>query len=251
MNPDRIAISIGDDEIAERFGFLDATKGSQHQFPLPLVDDSTRRLDVLVPKCHSDFFDGHAVSSQFIDIDPDIDGSTPPARQEDVADAGYRLQRLLDLSLCNLSDFANIAIARNADGHDGGCVQIELTHDGNFHPVRQSPQHRRDLVPSFLSPNVATFFEYKTDNDRRGTLAGDRSKFIDTRNGIDGFFDRLGDGRFHFLDTCTRQSCGDRNDREIDFGEQVHAELVVGYHPQNNRDCDQHPSEYRAADANV
>jgi len=56
-----------------------------------------------------------------------------------------------------------------------------------------------DLIAHFLRRDVAVLFENELDGDDRVAFAGDAAQFVYAGDGVDGFFDALGDLGFDFL----------------------------------------------------
>ena len=78
--------------------------------------------------------------------------------------------------------------------------------------------------------------------DRSSSMPGDR---------VDDLFDRLGDAGLHLLDAGPLERRGDDDDRQIDVGQQIHAQPAAADQPQHDRRGDQHHREDGPLDAEI
>jgi hypothetical protein len=133
----------------------------------------------------------------------------------------------------------------------GAAPGVELLDDGRVGALRELGQHAADRVADLLRAHVGVLLEHEGDDHLAQALEAGRSKLVDARDGVDRLLERLGDGGLDLLGARPAQRRRDRDDRQVDVGEKVHAQAAVGEHPQDHQGRDHHGREDRTGDADV
>src|SRR5678815_5410550 len=121
--------------------------------------------------------------------------------------------------------------ARDGDSHDRRGIDVKLVDDGGVGAGGQAGEDGADLALHLLLGNVAIFFQHEDDVEAGNAFLGGAAEFVDAGDGVDGFFQDLGDAGLHFLDAGASAGGGDGDDGEIDVGEEVGPHVHVGEEP--------------------
>src|SRR5262249_1001040 len=107
------------------------------------------------------------------------------------------------------------------------------------------------LVAHVLRGDVAQLLEDEADGHEGHALARRALHGVEAVDRVDGFFEHLGDARFHLLDARALERRRGGDDREIDVRKQVEAEAPVAEQAEDDERPHEHAREHRAADEDV
>ena len=246
-----MAGKVGHDEIVEALHRLHAAQGAHHQFPRPLIQPAAGHFQVLPPQRLAHVVDRQVVGPQFPDVHRDLHRARAGAEHADRADVLHRLQVLLDEFVGDVGDLLEVARGAdtNRDHRDG--VEVKLVDDGRIGSGRQARENGVDLVPHVLRGDVPIAFQEKLHRDLRHPLGGHAAQFVDALDGVDDFFQRLGDAGLHLLRRGPSQGGGDGDDGQLDVGELVDANVLQAKPAQHDEEQIDHRGEHRPFDAEV
>ena len=129
LDPDGIAVLIGDDQVPKSGGVFHAAHGAQHQFAVALVDAAAGQFEVLPHEGLAHVLDREVVAGELVGVDVDVDRPLPPAHQDHRAHAGEAFQVFLDLLAGDFGDFLHRPAAGDGDRHHRDGVEVELVDD--------------------------------------------------------------------------------------------------------------------------
>ena len=115
--------------------------------------------------------------------------------------------------------------------------------------MRQQRQHAVDLVAHFLRGDVGVLVEQEADHDLRDAFRRRRAQLVDAADGVDGFFDLVGDLGLDLLRRGAGLHRRDDDGREVDLRKPIDAEPREREHADDGQRQDQHRREDRTADA--
>ena len=115
---DRVAVAVGDDQVVELARpCCSRPERAQDQLARALVDPAAGHFEVLPHQRRPDVVDREVVAGQLVGVDDDVHRPDPAADEVDRADAGDRLEPLLDLLAGDLGHLAEVAAAGDGDRH--------------------------------------------------------------------------------------------------------------------------------------
>src|SRR5262249_8549790 len=145
-NADRRAVDVGDDDVVEFLGGVDAAHGPQPDFPLALLQRAAGNFDVFLLDGVADLIDRESAGVQLLDVDDDVDLARTIAADADVADAVHRFERALNLLVGNLGQRPQAgALAGDDHGQNRIGVGILLLDDRRQHFGRHVAHRPGDL----------------------------------------------------------------------------------------------------------
>ena len=251
LMPDRVAVALRDDEVREFLGLLHPAERPQHFFPRALIDPAAGQFEVLPQQAPGARPRRRVAAAQAVRVGPHIHGPVLPADEDARADAGYGFEVFLDLlraiSVISRSD----RLPETVTVTTGAASRLNFSTFGRVGADGQARQERTNLSriswaamsPFFSSLNPTTICV-------KPSLRG-AAQFVDARNGVDDFLDRLRDGRFHLVHARALERGRDDDDGHVHVREQFHAQPHVRREPEHDRGEDEHGREHRPADADI
>jgi hypothetical protein len=184
-------------------------------------------------------------------VDEDLDLALAAADEVDAADAGDLLHALLDLVLGDLGEVADRQVAGEGDREDGCGAGVELGDHGRVDAAGQVALDGGDLVADVLEGLVAVDLEFELEDDVGDALEVARGHALDAAERLEGLLDRVGDLGLHGLRVGARVDHGGRDDREVDAGEQLHADAREAVEAEHHERGDHHRREHGPADRDL
>ena len=173
-----------------------------------------------------DVVDRQVVGAQPIGVEPDVDLALAAAEDQHLADAVDALELPPQHLVGVLGDVADRLVRGERERQDRRGVRIELLDRRLLDRLGQQRQHAVDLVAHFLRRDVGVLLEQERDDDLRDAFGRGRAQLVDAADGVDRFFDLVGDLGLDLLGRRARQARRDDDRREVDLGEAVDAERV-------------------------
>ena len=115
------------------------------------------------------------------------------------ADPIDRFQRFLEHAPANLGQLLHRLVAGDGEGQDRQRIHVPFADQRRLGAVRKLIEHGGNLVANVLHPGIYVAIQFELDHDPRHAFLGDRPQFIDAGNGVDGFFEWLGDTGLGFF----------------------------------------------------
>ena len=245
------ALVVGDDQVVEI--------GDVEELPLDLdrvflgeaLDPAPGKLDVLPLEGAHDVVRGEPVGLELAGVEPDADLPQLEAAQLDVADAVDPLELLLEDLVDVGGKLPDRFLPREVQPHDRRRIGIDLGDPGFVDVLGKLVPDQGDLFPDVLDGKIDVPLEDELHRDPGiplGAARGDRLYAVDR---VDRPFDLVGDVDVDDLGARPIEVRGDRDDREIDLGKEIHADLRITDRTQDHQGHDDHGGENRPFDRGI
>ena len=239
----------GDGNVAEILDGFDFTLGLHAEFRTVAgqCQVAAGNVGILAPDGGNHVIGGDVVGAQLVGIEPDADLPLAPAEDDDLADAGYALQALLDGLVGEFRQVTGRHVARQHHRQDRFRIGVDLLDDGLLGVLRQVAQREVDLVAYVLGFHVAVLAEAELDHDDRSAFEALRGERLDAADRVDLGFDRVGDVGFNGVGACALEHGLDRHIGEFNAGKQVDADALERHPAERDERADQHDRKDGAA----
>ena len=164
-----------------------------------LLDAAAGNLGVLRLQRARHVGDRQVVGAQPGGIERDVDLARPAADDDDLADAADALELAAQRLVGVLGDVADRLVGRDRERQHRRGVGIELLDRRLLDGLRQQRQHAVDAVAHFLRGDVGVLLEQERDDHLRDAFRRVRAQLVDAADGVDRFFDLVGDLGLDFL----------------------------------------------------
>ncbi|OPY69047.1 MAG: hypothetical protein A4E62_01919 [Syntrophorhabdus sp. PtaU1.Bin002] len=128
---------------------------------------------------------------------------------------------------------------------DGCCIGVHLFNDRFVDVCGQLCPDRGDFFPYILNCKINVPFEDKFNGYHRRALCAHRGNGFDPIDGVYGLLDLVRNVNIHDLRTGALQSCGNVDDGQVYFREEVNANVRVAHYAKHNEDQDEHGRKNR------
>ena len=235
--------------VAEGVHRLEAAARAQRHRLRALIEASAGHVGVLRRQRPRHVVDRQPLRAQQRGVEPHVDLALAAADDQHLADAVGALEPPAQHLVGELGDVAHGLVGGDGHGDDRRRRRVELLDRGLQRRARQQRQDAVDAVAHFLRGDVGVLVEHERHDDLRDAFGRGRAQRVDGADGVDGFFDLVGDLGLDLLGRRAGQPRGHDDGRDVDVGKAVDAEAAEGEEPDDGQREHEHPGEDRAPDA--
>jgi hypothetical protein len=168
LQPDRIAVPIGQNQLIELRRFLQASPHAHTELPLGAFDPAGGHGDVLCPERVFDVLHGEEPRSESVGIQPDAHRIPPSAVEHDAGDAGQGRESILQLPLGKVGHFEfGMPIADQRQPHDAVGFAVLLHDQRRFNALRKQVLHSRHAVAHVVGRRIQVTRQREFEADGR------------------------------------------------------------------------------------
>ena len=239
----------GDDNLLEIVDAVKFAHGADGDGVLPVPDFSARRVVIRRVDLLQNRLDGNTVDLEFFRQHMDFHGAGAGTHHARLRHAVELLQLVHHEVVHEAAHFLRRPHLRREDiGRDGLRRSIEVLHRRLVHVLRQSLAHGGDLFAHFAGHRLRVDADVEFQHRLGKSLANRRGDSLDPGNLADAVLNRFRDQRLHFFRrgalVCHRHA----DQRQIDVGIEIDAELRVRAYTENDQHENEHRREYRPLD---
>ena len=246
---DGLAARARDDEAPERRHRLHPPQRAQHQLAPGLLHAAARHLHVLRLQRRPHVLHRQPVRPQAVRVEGHLHGAHARAHEVDGAHVGHGLEVLLEELVREEGDLLEVARRGHRERQDGGRIDVELVHDGGLGAGREAREDGVDLVADVLGRKVAVALVKELGGDAGEALAAVGAQLVKAGDGVDDLLEWLGDGRLDLLGRGPPQRGRHGDDRQLDVGDLVNAELRKREQAHHHEQQVEHRGEHGPANA--
>ena len=224
---DGVAVAHPHDDLAELLDRLHPSPGADRQVLRSLLEPASRNLDVLRLQRPGDLRHGEVVGAQTVGIEPQVDLPAAAANHQHLADAGHGLEAAAQHLVRVLRDLLDRPRGGHREPEHRRRVHVHLLDDRLQDRARQQRQDAVDLVAHLLGGHVDVLLEQERCRHERYAFGGRRAQLVQAADGVDGFFNLVGDLGFDLLRRGPGLPRRDHDRGEIDLREPVDSQLRV------------------------
>ena len=196
---DRTAVDLADDDLPQGLEVDRLAEDADVDLAAGGFEPPGRQLDVLALEGGDDVADGQALLVEPGGVEPDADVPLQGAHEGDLADAGDRLELLLEAVADVIAEDPLGVGPAQAGHHDRLVLGIGLGDDGRVHVPGKAAGGLGDLGLDVLEGQVDVAGKLDLDGDVAGALAGGRGDRPDALDLDQGLLERLDDLVLHDL----------------------------------------------------
>ncbi|OPY91594.1 MAG: hypothetical protein A4E73_01902 [Syntrophaceae bacterium PtaU1.Bin231] len=248
---DRRTLTVRNDQVVEILYAGEFALDLDRVFLRAAFDPPARKLDVFPLQGLLDVARSDLVGAHLVRVDPDPDLAQPQTAQIDRPDAVDPLELFLQDLVGVGRQFADRFLAGEVQPEHGRGVGIDLLDDRLFRVFGEPLADKRDLLPHVLDRLVDVPLQDKFHRDVGNAHPAGRGDALDPVDGVDGRLDLVGDVDVHDLGAGTLEFRADVDQREIDLGEEIHADVRIADDAEHDQRQHQHRGKDGAFDGGV
>ena len=247
----RITVPHRDGNELERLGRAHPTISSEGEVAGTLLDLAARELNVLASEGGDDLGSRETETGELGGVDDDVDLPRSAAHDPHLPHAQDGLDLPPERLVGELRDVTYRSRAGKDEREHRRGVGIDLRDDGWIRVSRQIAEDAVDAIAHFLGSDVAVLFEIELNRDDGVSLRRDRDELVDTADGVDRFFDLVGDLGLDLFGSSAHESRRDRHEGEVHVREAIDAEVHEGEQAHDDERENEHRREDRTAYAKL
>jgi hypothetical protein len=249
---DRGKATAGHDQIGEVSRLGDAAGDLDDAVVVAAGNIAGREVLVLVPDRPHDVVDADAQRMHASWIELDVDLTLDPAGDGGAPDVAHGLQALDDELVGDRGQIAHRTdVGAHGDRHDRLVVRIEALDQRLLDLRLEGRADLLDLLADVLQGHGRLYRELELGNHDRAALQRARRQRLEAGDRVDRLLDLAADLGLDGLRRGAGVLGGDDDDRKVDVGELVDAELAVREQAHHQQRHHHHGGEDRVVDGDL